>query len=483
MRIAATSVGCAFRTAQDPLGHGEPVLAERRRGLDQRRIVHRGADVAGHRRRRRRRRRRPGSAGRPARARRRAGPGSGRGAPQGRDRLRAAAKGGQNQAMLELDGGGRRLGAGQRRQRPCAASSSPCAAPRRAEQPPRLGVSGGRLQDLAAPAPRPGRLAGQQPRGMRQGGGERGCRLWGGARHGSVRFQRPTRGGRPAGSNDQGPGAVNLARSGAGEGNESARAVLRPPGLGCFVRGSGCKPAGPDGSIAAGGWVRVTPIWRGRGGDLEANLSQLSQPHAVRQPHLLRASAPTTRPTASGTSSMSIVGHPALAEVIVVNDGSTDATEALLPQLPEHPGALPHPQPRQDLCAQPRHRRRPLRSPDAAGRRPGGRHAGRHRRAGRAGDARRGRRQHLAAQQQPVALPPARPGLRLRRAGRARPGCCASAVDGHAAPAALGRRGLHERDLHPQRLPHRGGATGRGCSTSANTRRSAAGAARWPRSR
>ena len=42
--------------------------------------------------------------------------------------------------------------------------------------------------------------------------------------------------------------------------------------------------------------------------------------------------------------------HPALAEVIVVNDGSTDDTRSHSERLPRHPRDLLYAQPRQDLC-------------------------------------------------------------------------------------------------------------------------------------
>ena len=71
-----------------------------------------------------------------------------------------------------------------------------------------------------------------------------------------------------------------------------------------------------------------------RGGDLEANLTQVIQPSpaASRISCVLCAYNEADR---IQNILEAVTGHPMLAEVIVVNDGSTDATEALLRRYPD----------------------------------------------------------------------------------------------------------------------------------------------------
>ncbi len=62
--------------------------------------------------------------------------------------------------------------------------------------------------------------------------------------------------------------------------------------------------------------------------------------------------------------------HPALAEVIVVNDGSTDATLSLLANYPSIKVISYAPNRGKTYALSSRHRRGERRIPDAAGRRP-----------------------------------------------------------------------------------------------------------------
>ena len=151
-----------------PLGLAQPLVAQRPRRRHQRRIAHRGADVlrvgrvgAG------------GVSGQPQLVGQRA-PGARQlrvqrhRAPQRRGRRRAVPCHSQRQRQFVLRRRRARLGQAERPQhfaRACRISAPPS---RRAQQQPRLGISRRRLEDLSRLRLGQRRLAGQQPRPVRQ---------------------------------------------------------------------------------------------------------------------------------------------------------------------------------------------------------------------------------------------------------------------------------------------------------------------------